>query len=64
MARFGAPPTVPASRQRGIALISVLLITAILIGLTTQILSSQHLVIQQNQNTFEQSQAVQYVLGA
>jgi general secretion pathway protein K len=64
MARFGAPPTVPGSRQRGIALISVLLITAILIGLTTQILSRQHLVIQQNQNTFEQSQAVQYVLGA
>ena len=64
MARFGGPSTAPASGQRGIALISVLLITAILIGLTTQILSSQHLVIQQNQNTFEQSQAVQYVLGA
>jgi general secretion pathway protein K len=64
MVRFGAPSTVPAARQRGIALISVLLITAILIGLTTQILSSQHLVIQQNQNTFELSQALQYVLGA
>ena len=45
-------------------MISVLLITAILIGLTVQILSSQHLVIQQNQNTFERSQAVQYALGA
>ena len=64
MAEPKATPTNSQSNQRGLALISVLLITAILVGLTTQILSSQHLVIQQNQNTFEHAQAVQYVLGA
>jgi len=64
MAEPKATPANSQSNQRGLALISVLLITAILVGLTTQILSSQHLVIQQNQNTFEQAQAVQYVLGA
>ena len=64
MAEPKATPVNSQSNQRGLALISVLLITAILVGLTTQILSSQHLVIQQNQNTFEQAQAVQYVLGA
>ena len=64
MAKPKATPANSQSNQRGLALISVLLITAILVGLTTQILSSQHLVIQQNQNTFEHAQAVQYVLGA
>ena len=64
MAEPKATTTNSQSNQRGLALISVLLITAILVGLTTQILSSQHLVIQQNQNTFEHAQAVQYVLGA
>ena len=64
MAEPKATPANSQSNQRGLALISVLLITAILVGLTTQILSSHHLVIQQNQNTFEQAQAVQYVLGA
>lgn len=53
-----------AKNQTGVALITVLLITAILVGLTTQILSSHHLVINQHQNSFEQDQALQYVLGA
>ncbi len=51
-------------RQSGVALITVLLITAILVGLTTQILSSHHLVIAQHQNSFEQEQALQYAIGA
>ena len=50
--------------ERGVALITVLLITAILAGLTTQILSSHHLVISQHQNTFEHAQALEYALGA
>lgn len=54
----------PAKRQSGVALIAVLLITAILVGLTTQILSTHHLVIAQHQNSFEQEQALQYVIGA
>ena len=53
-----------AHRERGVALISVLLITAILVGLTTQILSSHNLVINQHQNTFEHAQALEYALGA
>jgi type II secretory pathway component PulK len=39
------------SDERGVALITVLLITAILVGLTTQILSSHNLVINQHHNT-------------
>ena len=54
----------PHPKQGGVALITVLLITAILVGLTTQILSSHHLLINQHQNTFEGEQALQYVLGA
>ena len=54
----------PHRKQGGVALITVLLITAILVGLTTQILSSHHLLINQHQNTFEGEQALQYVLGA
>ena len=50
-------------KERGVALITVLLITAILVGLTTQILSSHNLVINQHQNTFEHAQALQYVWG-
>ena len=52
-----------AWRVRRALLITVLLITAILVGLTTQILSSHNLVINQHQNTFEHTQALQYVLG-
>jgi general secretion pathway protein K len=52
------------SDERGVALITVLLITAILVGLTTQILSSHNLVINQHQNTFEHAQALEYALGA
>ena len=48
------------SDERGVALITVLLITAILVGLTTQILSSHNLVINQHQNTFEHAQALEY----
>ena len=48
--------------ERGVALITVLLITAILAGLTTQILSSRNL-INQHQNTFEHAQALEYALG-
>ena len=66
-----APSQLPAteqqkftSRQSGVALITVLLITAILVGLTTQILSSHHLVTAQHQNSFEQEQALQYAIGA
>jgi general secretion pathway protein K len=51
-------------RQSGVALITVLLITAILVGMTTQILSRHHLVTRQHQNTFELDQAMQYALGA
>ena len=53
-----------AHGERGVALITVLLITAILVGLTTQILSSHNLVINQHQNTFEHAQALEYALGA
>ena len=53
-----------AHGERGVALITVLLITAILVGLTTQILSSHNLVISQHQNTFEHAQALEYALGA
>lgn len=51
-------------KEQGVALITVLLITAILVGLTTQILSSHNLVINQHQNTFEGGQALHYALGA
>ena len=52
------------ARQGGVALISVLMVTAILIGLTTQILSSHHLVTNQHQHSFERAQALQYAFGA
>jgi general secretion pathway protein K len=44
--------------------VSVLLIVAVLLAITTRLLSSHNLVINQNANTFEQDQALQYVLGA
>lgn len=51
-------------RQRGVALISVLLIVAILMAVTSRLLATHNLVINQHQNTFEQNQALHYVLGA
>ncbi len=51
-------------RQRGVALISVLLIVAILVALSTQLLSNHNLVVSQHQNSFEQNQALQYAYGA
>lgn len=59
-----ARESLAAQRQSGVALITVLLITAILVGLTTQILSGHHLVTSQHRNSFEQDQALQYALGA
>ena len=53
-----------AAREKGVALISVLLIVAILVGLSTQLLSNHHLVVSQHQNSFEQNQALQYAYGA
>ncbi|MBT7332753.1 MAG: type II secretion system minor pseudopilin GspK [Gammaproteobacteria bacterium] len=50
--------------QGGVALVSVLLIVAILMAIASRLLASHHLVINQNQNTFEQNQALQYALGA
>ncbi len=51
-------------RQRGVALISVLLIVAILMAVASRLLSRHNLVISQHQNTFEQNQALHYALGA
>ena len=51
-------------KQRGVALISVLLIVAILVALSTQLLSNHNLVVSQHQNSFEQNQALQYAYGA
>ena len=51
-------------REDGVALISVLLIVAILLAITSRLMTTHNLVINQHQNTFEQDQALQYVLGA
>ena len=56
--------SVSGKRQRGVALISVLLIVAILVALSTQLLSNHNLVVSQQQNSFEQNQALQYAYGA
>ncbi len=53
-----------ARQQRGLALISVLLVVAILVALSTQLLSNHNLVVSQHQNSFEQNQALQYAYGA
>ena len=52
------------TRQGGVALISVLLIVAILVALSTQLLSNHNLVVSQHQNSFEQNQALEYAYGA
>ena len=51
-------------RQTGVALISVLLIVAILMAVATRLLAGHNLVINQHQNTFEFDQALHYALGA
>lgn len=43
---------------------SVLLIVAILMAITSRLLANHNLVINQHQNTFEMDQALEYVLGA
>ena len=53
-----------SKRATGVALISVLLIVAILMSVISRLMSSHNLVINQHQNTFEQNQALQYALGA
>jgi len=50
--------------QRGVALVSVLLIVAILLAVTSRLMATHNLVINQHQNTFEQNQALQYAFGA
>lgn len=51
-------------RQAGVALISVLLIVAILLAVVGRLMANHGLSISQNQNVFEQNQALQYALGA
>jgi general secretion pathway protein K len=51
-------------RSEGVALVSVLLIVAVLLAITSRLLAGHNLVINQNANTFEQDQALQYVIGA
>ena len=53
-----------SKRATGVALVSVLLIVAILMAVISKLMSSHNLVINQHQNTFEQNQALQYALGA
>ena len=54
----------PRTHQRGVALVSVLLIVAILLAVVTRLMANHNLVINQHQNTFEYDQALQYALGA
>ncbi len=53
-----------SKRQQGIALISVLLVVAILLAVASRLMTGHNVVINQHQNVFEQNQALQYVLGA
>ena len=52
------------SRQKGVALISVLLIVAILLAVVGRLMSNHGLSISQSRNVFEQNQALQFALGA
>ena len=58
MLRGGVP------KQRGVALISVLLVVAVLVAITTRLLSGHNLVVHHHSATFQQNQALQYVFGA
>ena len=51
-------------RQRGVALVSVLLVVAVLLAVVSRLMANHNLVINQHQNCFEQNQALQYALGA
>lgn len=51
-------------RPAGVALISVLLIVAILLAVVGRLMANHGLTLNQNQNIFEQNQALQYALGA
>lgn len=51
-------------KQRGIALISVLLVVAVLVAITTRLLEGHNLVVHHHRATFEQNQALQYAYGA
>ena len=51
-------------KARGVALISVLLVVALLIAIVGRLMANHGLTIAQNQNVFERSQALQYALGA
>ena len=51
-------------RERGVALVSVLLVVAILLAVASRLMANHNLVINQHQNTFEQNQALHYALGA
>ena len=53
-----------SSEQRGIALISVLLVVAVLVAITTRLLEDHNLVVHHHRATFEQNQALQYAYGA
>ena len=52
------------SQQRGVVLLSVLLILALLSALVYQLVGRQSLVIAQARQTFAGDQALQYALGA
>lgn len=56
--------SVKAAYQQGVALLSVLLVVAIVMAVAARLMSGHGLTISQNQNVFEQNQALQYVLGA
>ncbi len=51
-------------KVQGVALISVLLIVAILMAIAARLMANHSLTINQHQNVFAQNQALQYVLGA
>jgi len=54
----------PRGRQRGVVLLSVLLILALLTALVYQLVGRQSLVVAQARQTFAGDQALQYALGA
>ena len=52
------------THQGGVALISVLLVVAVLVAITTRLLTGHNLVVHHHRATFEQNQALQYAYGA
>ena len=52
------------NNQKGVALISVLLVVAVLVAITTRLLSGHNLVVHHHSASFEQNQALQYAYGA